>query len=225
MPWAHGIDQRRRIQGMGAALLPRSGQADEDHGPQVKARLDQALSGRQHLRGRHPFVDRPEHRVAAALHPQVEPHQARLPQGGQFPIRFRQGTARSCIGVDPLQPREAAVQALQHRQQVRRHGNRIPIAEEDPLHAAVISPGQGDIRKDLRQRAHMIALVPIHAAEGAAVVGAAHGDLQQIASVFSGRAVDAALVPHRTSSDRASYRASISAWVPTLTRRWFRMRG
>ena len=113
---SHGVDQGRRVQGVGSGCLSLPGQADQHHGPQVKACRRYAPSGLQHTRGVHPLAHRPQHRVAAALHPQVETHQPRPAEGRQLFLRLAQGAARAGIGVDPLEGGEGLVQPVQDGQ-------------------------------------------------------------------------------------------------------------
>ena len=167
-------------------LLPvpvLAGKTHDDDGPQVKASCHQLLACLQHLGGGNTFVDGLEHRVAAALHPQVSPVEARIPDGLQLLGRFGQGAPGTGVGGHLLQGRESIVELAQHPDEIiGLHDDRVAIHEKHSLEArTVVIPGHIDVLQNLLHRTDAEFLLLIHGTEGALIIGAADGTLEQVA--------------------------------------------
>ena len=137
--------------------------------------------------------------IPAGLHPQVGPGEARLAQLLQLLRAFGHGAPGAGVGGHLAQIGEGGVQGLQDLQQLLlAHDDGVPVAEEHLIHVlrAVIGPGHGDVLDDLLHGADVELLGFVHPAEGAFVVGAPHGALEQVAPPLSRGTVNLAFISH-----------------------------
>ena len=210
VPGLHGVDDL----GAGLGVLQPSTvavQPQQDHGPQVQPRLPQHGTRPQHLFRGDPLDHLLQQGVTPALYPEVDPGQAGLPQGTQLLRGLFQGGLGPGEGGYLLQRRECKIQGLEDAQQILRgQADGVAVAQEHPGNVAVVFLCHQDVLQDIPDGTHMVALVLVHAAKRAGIVGAPHGDLEQIAVPFAGRAVDVAFVSHGLSS--VSYSDYISVY-------------
>ena len=147
MPGLHLVDDLGGGQDVLLPVAALPGDAQDDGHPQVDARLHQTLTGLEHLLGADPLVDELQHRVAAALHPQIGPGQTGIVEGLQLLRRFGQGAAGPGIQGDLLQGGEGVIQLAEDAQQVLRlDDDGVAVHQEHPLQTgAVIGPGHVDV--------------------------------------------------------------------------------
>lgn len=81
-------------------------------------------------------------------------------------------------------------------QRLRIDGDGVAVAQEDLCAVAVVDAGHGDILFDFFKGADAVALVFIHSAKGALIMGTAYCALEQIARGLAERAEDVAFISH-----------------------------
>ena len=153
-----------------------------------------------------------QHVIAAGLQPHVEEGQALVPQELELLVRpDLEGGGRG-VAADPLALREELPDGIQDGDKVADLADQgVAVRQEDPAHIAVVLPGQVEVLQHLGQGAEGEALLLIHAAEGAGIVAAAVGHLDDEAVGLRGGAVNAAVISHfRYSSNAESFRQAQS---------------
>jgi len=145
-----------------------------------------------HLVGREALPDLQQGLVIARFQPEIEDAQALLPQQDQLLRAFGGQAVGRGIGSDPGQTGEGRRQRIQDlRQPLEGIDQCVAIGQEyafDLLPVALRDPG--DLGQDLSGRAQVEAFSLVHAAESAAVLGAADRDLEDQAAGLAGGAED-----------------------------------
>ena len=182
--------------GLGALLA-----ADPHHdvGVDLKARGPGHLARPDVVPGGGAFFDSGQDDVVAGLHPDVNPPQPGLGQGVKLIRTFAVDVLGRTIDGDPLQPGKQGVAVTADCRQGRgRHGDGVAGGEKQGAHpGAIRCRGINQVRLDLGHRPDLeLHAVFIDHAEGAEVVGAAHGGLDEQAVGFTGGPVNGAVVAH-----------------------------
>ena len=136
-------------------------------------------------------------RLVAGFEPDVDHGQAVPTQGFECGVGFAgQAAARGVAGHpgDPGQPVPDGVK--QPAQPVHRHGQHVAVAQKHPALAPAVDSGEIEVRGEAGFVAQAVGLVAVGAAEGAGVVGAAVGGLDEDAVRLAGRADHGADVFH-----------------------------
>ncbi|SCJ51696.1 Uncharacterised protein [uncultured Blautia sp.] len=143
--------------------------------------------------------------VAPGLQSHVDHGQALVPQRPQLLLRPDTDGGRGRVAGDPLTLWEQLPNGVQDGVKLIRFPDQcIAICQKHPVHPAVHAPGDAEVLQHLLQGTNGEVLLLIHAAEGAGVVAAPVGHLDDEAVRLRGRTVNASLVSHTPSFSRAA---------------------
>ena len=188
------VDDARALPGVLEGARPVA-RAEEDHGGELHARGVRLAPEPDHVRGVHALVEPLQDLVVPGLHPEVELREPLLPELAQLRVRADLDGLGRRVGGHPPQVRERLPQQGEHvGEEARLRHQGVPVGEEDLADVAHHLPGPGDLTGELVEGAHAEALLPVHRAEGAAVVRAADGRLQDQAVRLGGGAVEGPFV-------------------------------
>ena len=200
----HGVEGLRRLDGVALQQL-RPAQAGDGGDGEGHAAPADFLAHLYDLRGHVALVHQSQHIVAAGLQPHVDHGEALVPQGPQLLLRPDADGGRGCVAGDPLALRKQLPDGVQDGIKFTCFPDQgVPVRQEDPAHPGVGPPGQAEVLQHLLQRPDGEPLLLVHAAEGAGVVAAPVGHLDDEAVCLGGGAVDAAVVSHTPSFSRAA---------------------
>ena len=192
----HGAEGPGGVHGVLPEQLPAA-QARNGRHRQGKSRPPGLLPCRHDGRGRVPLLHPLQHRITAGFQAHIHHFQAALPQPPQLLLRLDLKTPGRGVAGDPLTLRKQAVHHGQNFQQLIGFPHQgVAVGQKDPLHPAVYLPGQAEILPDLLHRPQGKPLIVIHIAEGAAVMAAPIGHLDDEAVCLAGGTVDLSLVSH-----------------------------
>ena len=133
----------------------------------------------------------------AGFQAQVEAAEAQPAQVGQLVVGERGDVGAGGVRTHPPHPGQPLADAAEQPAQLfEGQGQGVAVGQEQGLLAAAPGGGKVQIRLDARCRLDGEFPVAVGAAEGAAVVGTAGGDLEENGKGFAGRPDDVALVIH-----------------------------
>ena len=164
---------------------------------QGQARLPGLLPRRHNGRGGVALAHPLQHRVTARFQAHIHHFQSVFPQLTQLVIGFHLQAPGRGVAGDPLALGKQAVHHGQNFQQLIGFPHQgVAVGQKHPLHPAVYLPGQAEVLPDLLHGPQGKPLVVIHIAEGAAVVAAPVGHLDDEAVGLAGGPIDLSLVSH-----------------------------
>src|SRR5262249_11463060 len=149
------------------------------------------------LLARAALVDEGQDFVASTLDPVVDDSEAGLAERAKLFDGFSSNAASITVGADAFDPRKLLSNLVENLQQPRRRQNQsVAVAQEHPFHHRAEGSRFVDVAADELPWLGSELLVAIHVAVRAAIVAAAHGDLEQEAVRFARRAKNSADVIH-----------------------------
>jgi len=189
-------EDARRVAGVLPAHRDAADPEENRHGKRdprlldAPGRLDDAV-------GRRALADFREDRLVAGFDAQVDDPEPPLLQLAELPDGFFPDALRVGVGADATHAGQMDADRVEDPDQAPlRDDEGVPVAQEDPVDPSEPPGGVCQVFPDLVEAPDAEALALEARAEGAPVVRAADGDLEQQAVRLAGGADDVAFVPH-----------------------------
>ena len=209
----HGVESLGSLDGV---LLQQLGAAQAGDGGdgQSHAAAADLLAHSHDLGGGMALAHEGKDPVAAGFQPHVDHGEALCPEGPQFLLRPQADAAGRGVAGDPLALREQFPDGVQNGIQLAGLPDQgIAVRQENAADAAVALAGHLEILQNFVQRPQGEVLLLVHAAEGAGIVAASVGHLDDETVGLGGRPVDHALVSHKPSFSSAAIRTQVQNTV------------
>ena len=178
------------------------------------------MAGLRRLRGGDALFDLSQNPVAARFGSEVDHLEAVRAQRAKLLMGFAQHIERTAVGRDPAAGGEELKNPVEDGEKVGSFDDQRVAVREEHLADRIgdLAGGFLEVGEHLGDRADPERLVLIHGAEGAAVAGAADGELKDEAVRLAGGTVYVAFVNHGAAPFGSDVGKAAAGSVPALRR-------